>query len=94
MTMSFMQRRVVVTGMGMVTPVGRDLETTWKSLQEARSGVGTSRLRRIGQTAASVTTTVRRTTMIQNKTMPFLPRAVRPWLSARPKAVRRHSSGR
>ena len=35
-----MQRRVVVTGMGMVTPVGRDLETTWESLREARSGVG------------------------------------------------------
>ena len=35
-----MRRRVVVTGMGMVTPVGRDLETTWKALQEGKSGVG------------------------------------------------------
>src|SRR3979411_3021728 len=35
-----LMRRVVVTGMGMVTPVGRDLETTWSSLQEGRSGVG------------------------------------------------------
>ena len=35
-----MQRRVVVTGMGMVTPVVRDLESTWSSLQEGRSGVG------------------------------------------------------
>jgi len=33
-------RRVVVTGMGMVTPVGLDLETTWSSLLEGRSGVG------------------------------------------------------
>ncbi len=33
-------RRVVVTGMGMVTPVGADLESTWSSLQEGRSGVG------------------------------------------------------
>jgi 3-oxoacyl-[acyl-carrier-protein] synthase II len=33
-------RRVVVTGMGMVTPVGRDLEESWTSLQEGRSGVG------------------------------------------------------
>ena len=33
-------RRVVVTGMGMVTPLGRDLEQTWESLQESRSGVG------------------------------------------------------
>ena len=33
-------RRVVVTGMGMVTPVGRDLESTWASLRAGRSGVG------------------------------------------------------
>ncbi len=33
-------RRVVVTGMGMVTPVGRDLETTWTALVEGRGGVG------------------------------------------------------
>jgi 3-oxoacyl-[acyl-carrier-protein] synthase II len=35
-----MNRRVVVTGMGMVTPVGHDLESTWAALREARSGVG------------------------------------------------------
>ncbi len=35
-----MHRRVVVTGMGMVTPVGRDVESTWAALQEGRSGVG------------------------------------------------------
>jgi 3-oxoacyl-[acyl-carrier-protein] synthase II len=33
-------RRIVVTGMGMVTPLGRDLETTWSALQEGKSGVG------------------------------------------------------
>ena len=33
-------RRIVITGMGMVTPLGRDLESTWSSLQEGRSGVG------------------------------------------------------
>src|SRR5690242_18998996 len=33
-------RRVVVTGMGMVTPVGRDLEATWSALLEGESGVG------------------------------------------------------
>src|SRR4051812_6195440 len=33
-------RRVVVTGMGMVTPVGRDLESTWSALLEGKSGVG------------------------------------------------------
>ncbi len=33
-------RRVVVTGMGMVTPVGRDVETTWSALLKGKSGVG------------------------------------------------------
>jgi 3-oxoacyl-[acyl-carrier-protein] synthase II len=33
-------RRIVVTGMGMVTPLGRNLESTWSALQEGRSGVG------------------------------------------------------
>jgi 3-oxoacyl-[acyl-carrier-protein] synthase II len=33
-------RRIVVTGMGMVTPVGRDLESTWAALREGCSGVG------------------------------------------------------
>lgn len=33
-------RRVVVTGMGMVTPLGRDVESTWKALLEGKSGVG------------------------------------------------------
>jgi 3-oxoacyl-[acyl-carrier-protein] synthase II len=35
-----MRRRVVVTGMGMVTPVGRDLDSTWSALQEGHGGVG------------------------------------------------------
>src|SRR5262249_49656411 len=33
-------RRVVVTGMGMVTPTGRDLESTWSALLAGKSGVG------------------------------------------------------
>src|SRR5262249_10649406 len=33
-------RRVVVTGMGMVTPMGPDLESTWSALLAGRSGVG------------------------------------------------------
>lgn len=31
--------RVVVTGMGVVTPVGNDLETYWKNLLEGKSGI-------------------------------------------------------
>ncbi len=33
-------RRVAVTGLGMVTPIGNDLETVWSSLVEGVSGVG------------------------------------------------------
>jgi 3-oxoacyl-[acyl-carrier-protein] synthase II len=35
-----MNRRVVITGMGVITPVGKDLETFWSNLLEGRSGVG------------------------------------------------------
>ena len=34
------ERRVVVTGMGVVSPVGNDLETFWESLIKGRSGIG------------------------------------------------------
>jgi 3-oxoacyl-[acyl-carrier-protein] synthase II len=33
-------RRVVVTGMGCVTPLGIDAESTWKGASEGRSGIG------------------------------------------------------
>ena len=33
-------RRVVVTGMGMVTPVGIGVEESWRSVCEGRSGIG------------------------------------------------------
>lgn len=35
-----MTRRVVVTGLGAVTPVGNDVETMWASLLAGKSGVG------------------------------------------------------
>src|SRR6188474_3469693 len=34
-----MRRRVVVTGMGCVTPIGNTVESMWESLQEGRSGI-------------------------------------------------------
>ena len=33
-------RRVVITGMGVISPVGCDVETCWKNLRSARSGIG------------------------------------------------------
>ena len=35
-----MARRVVVTGMGAVTPLGHDPETTWEAILAGRSGMG------------------------------------------------------
>ncbi len=35
-----MRRRVVVTGMGVITPVGKTLDSMWKVLEEGGSGIG------------------------------------------------------
>jgi 3-oxoacyl-[acyl-carrier-protein] synthase II len=34
------KRRVVVTGVGAVTPLGNDIETTWKNILGGKSGIG------------------------------------------------------
>jgi 3-oxoacyl-[acyl-carrier-protein] synthase II len=34
-----MQRRVVITGMGTINPLGHDVETTWQNLVAGKSGV-------------------------------------------------------
>ena len=36
---SEMERRVVITGMGVVSPIGNDLETFWDSLVSGRIGI-------------------------------------------------------
>ena len=33
-------RRVVITGMGAVTPLGHTASTTWAALREGRSAIG------------------------------------------------------
>jgi len=33
-------RRVAVTGLGIIAPVGNDLETAWRNVVEGRSGIG------------------------------------------------------
>ena len=35
-----MKRRVVVTGMGAITPVGNDVATTWRAIVEGKPGAG------------------------------------------------------
>jgi 3-oxoacyl-[acyl-carrier-protein] synthase II len=39
-----MQRRVVITGIGLITPIGNDLETTWASLLAGKNGAGPTTL--------------------------------------------------
>lgn len=38
--LEMMNRRVVVTGLGMVSPLGADLATSWKNALEGKSGIG------------------------------------------------------
>jgi len=33
------KRRVVVTGLGMVSPLGLDVQSSWKAILEGKSGV-------------------------------------------------------
>ncbi|MDI6727087.1 MAG: beta-ketoacyl-ACP synthase II [Smithellaceae bacterium] len=35
-----MKRRVVVTGLGAITPLGNSVEETWQGISEGRSGIG------------------------------------------------------
>jgi 3-oxoacyl-[acyl-carrier-protein] synthase II len=37
--MAASSRRVVITGLGLITPIGLDADSFWRSLQEGRSGV-------------------------------------------------------
>lgn len=38
--MTVAKRRVVVTGLGMLTPLGNDVDTTWQGLLAGQSGIG------------------------------------------------------
>jgi 3-oxoacyl-[acyl-carrier-protein] synthase II len=35
-----MKKRVVITGIGVISPVGNDISTFWQSLREGKSGIG------------------------------------------------------
>ena len=35
-----MKKRVVITGIGAVTPLGNDANTTWENIKAGKSGVG------------------------------------------------------
>src|SRR5919198_608019 len=35
-----MGERVVITGMGAITPLGHDIETSWQAALEGQSGIG------------------------------------------------------
>ena len=34
------KRRVVITGLGLITPVGNDVKTTWQNILDGQSGIG------------------------------------------------------
>ena len=51
-----MRRRVVVTGLGAVTPLGLDVKETWDSMLAGRSGVGP--ITKFDAVEAQVTTTI------------------------------------
>ena len=51
-----MRRRVVVTGLGAITPLGLDLKETWDSMLAGRSGVGP--ITRFDAAEIGVTTTI------------------------------------
>ena len=38
-----MKRRVVITGLGIVSPVGNDIPTAWDNIVNGRSGIGRGR---------------------------------------------------
>lgn len=35
------ERRIVITGIGVLSPLGNDLKTTWEGMKAGRSGIGT-----------------------------------------------------
>ena len=40
MTMANNRRRIVITGLGVVSPVGNTVEETWESVKNGKCGIG------------------------------------------------------
>ena len=40
MTMANNKRRIVITGLGVVSPVGNTVEETWESVKNGKCGIG------------------------------------------------------
>ena len=49
-----MKTRVVVTGMGAITPIGNDVESFWNGLKEKKVGIGHNGRSRAGTAAVPV----------------------------------------
>lgn len=65
-----MKKRVVITGIGAITPVGNTVDEYWDSLKEGKHGLGLLHSLTLQHTSASLSvrlrTLLQRTTLIQS----------------------------
>ena len=57
--MNIKERRVAITGMGIISPSGNDLATFWDNISHGRNGIGRISRFKTGELAASVAGEVR-----------------------------------
>lgn len=68
-----MKKRVVVTGLGAVTPLGLNVGDTWKNICEGRSGIGKITLFDIGDCASQIAGEVKNFVPTATLPKPFKP---------------------